>query len=95
MSNFVNKIKDSELVIDILGRIYSLTSTEITIIIVITALLILFMAWKKFGIKVFFATLFMYLIIYVLYSFDIIDAYNTRQHEEDAHMKIIEQELDK
>jgi len=80
---------------EILGYIQNLSHDEVMLLIGITALLILFIVYRRFGLMAFSGLILIYAIAYILYSYDIIGAYNEREKENNDYLKTIQTEIDK
>jgi len=95
MPDYLNNIINSAWAQALLENIYNLNSTEISVLIFIAAVLILFLAYRTLGMKMVFVLMLVYLIIYVLYINDIFGLYEKRVADNEAHMKTIENEIEK
>ena len=104
MTEILNKIVNHEITTKILdwthrqefvSRIYDLGSTEIYVIAGVAAVLLLVIAYRRFGMIMVFILLVFYLIFYTLYINDIFGSYEKHEKNKDEHMKIIEEELEK
>ena len=72
-----------------------LDSGQITILVIITALLVLFLAYRFGGFGAVGALLIIYLIVYVLYINNIFNIYKQKQATDYRDKKILEDELRK
>ena len=84
-----------EIISDIMQIINNLSPTEIKVIIVVTAILLLILGFRLFGIGAVLALLLLYSLSYVLYVNDIFNVYEKRTKDNVEHMKLIEKELEK
>jgi hypothetical protein len=78
-----------------IGFANDMSNTEVWILVVITALLILILAYRLFGIGVVMVLGVVYLIMYVLYINDFLHLYDKRQADENRQKTILEEELKK
>ena len=84
-----------EIIGDIMQIINNLSPDEIKIIIALTAILLLFIGYRLFGIGAVLALLLMYSLSYVLFINDIFNVYEKRTKDNAVHMELIEEELEK
>lgn len=75
--------------------INSLDTNEVMIIIFITAVLTLLIAYRLFGIGFVIGLLVVYALAYILFINNIFGLYQQRTSEETQHMKAIQEEIQK
>lgn len=80
---------------EILIFIQSLSYNEIMFLIAITAVLVLFIAYRWFGVMAVGGLVIIYLMSYILYTYDIISAFDKQENANIEHSKIIQEELNK
>lgn len=100
MNNIANQILSYDWVIKILehpyaARLYDLNSREIWIIIIISAALILFLAYRKFGASAFFGLILVFALAYIVYSTDIYGRWSAQQADSQKSLDQLEAELEK
>ena len=104
MQNIINKILNSELLAKalnsellsgVLDYIYGLSSTEVTILVVITVILTLIMAYHWLGVYFMFGLMLIYLFVYILYEVDVFDVYEEQSSIIDRRERLLEIELEK
>ena len=93
MAALINNLINSSWIQYVLKTIYGFNSTEITVLVVITALLLLFMAYRTFGGRAVAVLSIIYIIIYALWVNDIYNLYKTKTTEENMHIQTIEEEI--
>lgn len=91
----IDKISAYPLAVKLLSYIYTLNSQDVWIIIIITAVLFAFLVYRLWGGTLMFVILFVYLIAYTLYSFNIFGFYNENNKSNEIHMNQIQKEIDK
>jgi len=95
MPSVIDKISSNELMIKYLDYVYSLEADQIKLIIVITALLIVVYAWKKFGYEAVIGLFLVYFFIYVLYTSSIFSNYEENDRNTKSYNMRVEKELNK
>jgi hypothetical protein len=86
MQNLINKF---------LFFVNNLSSKEIIILAVITAVLLLFIVYRKLGPGAAVALIVLYFIGYVIYRNNLVDFYKHNTSETDSRLKAVEEELQK
>jgi Ca2+/Na+ antiporter len=79
----------------VITNINNLSPGEIKIIIAATALLILYLVFRRLGLLAALFVLMVYLIAYVLYAGNVFNFYQQNQQTNNQHMQTIENELQK
>lgn len=79
----------------ILIFIQGLSHEEVMLLIAVTALLFLFIIYRRFGLMAASGLILIYGLAYILYSYDIINVYDKRESERNEHLKVIQEEIDK
>ena len=104
MTEILNRILQNGLVIkvldyvrgnEILSKVDNLSSTEISIIVAMTAVLMVFIVYRWLGAIMVFILLLAYLLIYTLYINDFFSVYEKHERGEQQHLQILEEELKK
>ena len=73
----------------------NLSANEILIMAIVTAVLLLFIVYRKLGMGAAIALIIVYFIGYVIYRNDIVDFYKNQTTETDNRLKAVEEELQK
>jgi heme/copper-type cytochrome/quinol oxidase subunit 4 len=100
MANIINYLNFSEQILlkyFYLGQNYinALSYQQTIILTLITALLVLILAWYLFGSSAAIGLLLLLAIIYILYHFNIFGFYQSQTAEESNHLKSIQDEIEK
>lgn len=95
LAKIVDKLTEYELGVLFVNYAYSLKELEIWIIVILLAALVAFLVYKRFGASIFGVLLFIYLIVYVVYSANITDVCEEKNKEFDNRMKSVQEEIDK
>lgn len=95
MDKIIEKISNYEIVAILLEKASKLSPAEIKTIVVIIALLIAYLALRKFGVKIFMAIGMLYLILYVLYINNFVSVFSANQQEKEFRLNELQQELKK
>lgn len=90
----LDKILNSKEIDLVLKAIYSLSPGEIKLLVFVVAFLVLYLVFKRFGIKMAMALGALYLIIYALYINSFLAIYSSSHQEADKRMEVIQHELD-
>lgn len=77
------------------GYVNNLSSREILVIIIIAAVLILFMAYRKFGVGAVIGVILIYFFAYIIFYSNIFNNWQNDKMEEQRRMQIYSQELQK
>ena len=95
LAKIVDKLAEYEFGVLFLNYIYSLSKTEIWIIIILIAALVAWLVYKRLGASIFWVLLFVYLLVYVVYSAHIDNVYKEKNKEFNSRMKSVQEEIDK
>ena len=97
--SFIAKIVDTLAEYDFgvlfLNYVHSLDEFEVWVIIILIAVLVALLVYRWLGASIFWVLLFVYLIVYVVYSANIKNAYEEKNKEFDSRMKSVQEEIDK
>lgn len=96
---FIEKIVDFlsqyELGLKYLEIVADLTPAQIEIIVLVTLLLFLFILYRKFGAPIFWVSLMIIFIGYIVYKANIGDFYEQQNADYDNRMRDVQKEIDK
>jgi len=92
---YLGKILDSGMLSRYLDYVGNLSSREITAIVVVTAVLILIMAYRKLGVGAVLGLCLIYFFIYVIFYSNIFDNWQKDKLEENRRMQIYNAEMQK
>lgn len=95
MDKYIEKLANNHYITVILERIYALSPDEVKLLVIITAVLIILLVFKRFGIRMAMALGMVYLIIYVLYINNFLSVYSNSQEVKEQHMEELQIELNK
>lgn len=95
IAKIVDKLAEYEFGVLFLNYVYSLDEFQIWIIIILIAMLVALLVYRRLGANIFWVLLFAYLIAYVVYSANIKDVYDEKNKKFDNRMKSIQEEIDK
>jgi len=100
MNNLLNQVLSHDWVIKILDHpyaayVYNLSSREVWIIIIVSAALILFLAYRRLGAGAFFGLILVFALAYIVYSTDIYGRWTAQQADSQKSLDLIEAELEK
>jgi uncharacterized membrane protein YcfT len=93
MEALIDNILNHELIIQLVNFINSLGNTEIKLIVAITAVLILFIVYRKFGVGAFWALTILFFILFIVYQANIFGFYKKQSQEQVEHLQEINAEL--
>ncbi|HOZ56190.1 MAG: hypothetical protein BWY51_00656 [Parcubacteria group bacterium ADurb.Bin316] len=93
--DYFNQIINSEVIGRYLDYVGNLSSRDVLILVVVTAVLILIMAYRKLGIGAVFGLCLIYFFIYVIFYSNIFDNWQKEKMEEQRRMQIYNVELQK
>jgi hypothetical protein len=93
--SIIDRIAGQAWVENLLSYLYSLSDTEIRLIIILIALLFAFLVYRVFGAGIFWVLLFMYMIAYIVYRANISDKIEERDSAYDARMQNVQKEIDR
>lgn len=79
----------------LLERVYHLNQVEITVLVIITAFLLLYLVYRIFGIGAIVGLTIIYILGYILYVNNIFDFYKAQDKANTSHMQEIQKEVDK
>lgn len=91
----MEKLANNHYVSVFLERIYALSPEEIKLLVFITAILIMLLVFKRFGIRMAMALGMVYLIIYVLFINNFLSVYSNSQEVKEQHMEELQVEMNK
>lgn len=75
--------------------VLNLDSTRLWLIVILAAVLVAYLVFKKAGVAALSALLFVYMLTYILFQYDLINFYEKRAITNEEHNKTIEEELQK
>ncbi|MFH0891465.1 MAG: hypothetical protein V1867_01660 [Candidatus Falkowbacteria bacterium] len=100
MSSIANQILSYSWIIKILDHpyasyLYDLSSKQILIIVLFTAILALFLAYRKLGTGAFFGLILVFILAYIVYSSDIYGRWSDHNEAEQKNLERLREEVEK
>jgi len=92
---YLGQILNSEILSRYLDYVGSLSSREVVILVAVTAVLILIMAYRKLGVGAVLGLCLIYFFVYVIFYSNIFDNWQKDKLEENRRMQIYNAELQK
>ena len=92
---YLGQILNSEMLSRYLDYVGNLSSREVTVIVVATAVLILIMAYRKLGVGAVLGLCLIYFFVYIIFYSNIFDNWQKDKLEENRRMQIYNAELQK